>query len=117
MRITHFPTPWDELRSSQRVRFYTVLSSGHIASLNKLEGAGINTYNLGTGNGTTVLELICAFERVNGIKLNYEFTDRRDGDLEVVYANSEKALREIGWEAHYTVDDMCRHGYNFIKKL
>ncbi len=54
---------------------------------------------------------------MNGIKLNYEFVDRRDGDLAVVYANSEKALREIGWEAHYTVDDMCRHGYNFIKKL
>ena len=93
------------------------LASGHIASLNKLEGAGINIYNLGTGNGTTVLELICAFERVNHIKLNYEFVDRREGDLEVVFANSEKALREIGWEAHYTVDDMCRHGYNFIKKL
>jgi len=93
------------------------LARGHIASLKKLDGSGINTYNLGTGKGTTVLELINTFERVNGIKLNYEFTERRDGDLAVVYANAEKALREIGWEAHYTVDDMCRHGYNFIKNL
>lgn len=93
------------------------LARGHIASLNKLDGAGINTYNLGTGNGTTVSELIGAFERVNDIKLNYEFVDRRDGDLAVVYANAEKALREIGWEATYSVDDMCRHGYNFIKNL
>jgi UDP-glucose 4-epimerase len=93
------------------------LARGHIASLKKLDGSGINTYNLGTGNGTTVLELIGAFEHVNGIKLNYEFSERRDGDLAVVFANSEKALREIGWEAHYTVDDMCQHGYNFIKNL
>jgi UDP-glucose 4-epimerase len=85
--------------------------------LKKLDGSGINTYNLGTGNGTTVLELIGAFEHVNGIKLNYEFTNRRDGDLAVVFANAEKALLEIGWEAHYTVDDMCQHGYNFIKNL
>jgi UDP-glucose 4-epimerase len=93
------------------------LARGHIASLNKLEGSGINTYNLGTGNGTTVLELICAFERINDIKLNYEFSERRDGDLAAVYANAENALREIGWEATYSVDDMCRHGYNFIKNL
>jgi len=93
------------------------LARGHIASLKKLDGSGINTYNLGTGKGTTVLELIGAFERVNDIKLNYEFTERRDGDLAVVFANTEKALCEIGWEAHYTVDDMCRHGYNFIKNL
>jgi UDP-glucose 4-epimerase len=57
------------------------LARGHIASLKKLDGSGINTYNLGTGKGTTVLELIGAFERVNHIKLNYEFVDRRDGDL------------------------------------
>lgn len=93
------------------------LAQGHIASLHKLQSTGINVYNLGTGNGTTVLELISAFERVNGIKLNYEITGRREGDLAVVYANSEKALREIGWKATHSVDDMCRHGYNFIRNL
>ena len=93
------------------------LARGHIASLDKLNGTGMNVYNLGTGNGTTVLELICAFQRVNGIKLNYEFTQRRDGDLAIVYANSEKAFREIGWKAMHSIDDMCRDGYNFIKKM
>ena len=93
------------------------LARGHISSLNKLDESGMNIYNLGTGKGTTVLELINTFEKVNDVKLNYEFSERRDGDLAVVYANSEKAFLELGWESTYTVDDMCRHGYNFIKNL
>jgi len=93
------------------------LARGHILSLNKLEASGMNIYNLGTGKGTSVLELITTFEKVNNIKLNYEFSQRRNGDLSVVYANAEKALRELGWESKYSIEDMCQHGYNFIKKL
>ena len=93
------------------------LAKGHISSLNKLENSSINIYNLGTGKGTTVLELINTFEKINNIKIKYDISQRRDGDLEVVYANSEKAFNELGWKSTYTVEDMCRHGYNFIKNL
>lgn len=93
------------------------LARGHIASFRKLEESGMNIYNLGTGKGTTVLELINTFERVNGIKLNYEFSERREGDLAVVYANTDVAFNELGWKSTYTIEDMCQQGYNFIKNL
>jgi UDP-glucose 4-epimerase len=93
------------------------LARGHIASFRKLEESGMNIYNLGTGKGTTVLELINTFAKVNNICLNYEFSERREGDLAVVYANTDAAFNELGWKSTYTVEDMCQHGYNFIKNL
>lgn len=93
------------------------LARGHIASFRKLEESGMNIYNLGTGKGTTVLELINTFAKVNNIMLNYEFYQRREGDLAVVYANTDAAFNELGWKSTYTIEDMCQHGYNFIKNL
>jgi UDP-glucose 4-epimerase len=101
------------------------LAKGHILSLHKIStnssfiyGKKINNlhiYNLGTGKGTSILELINTFENVNSISLKYKFVQRREGDLSIVYANTEKAYKELGWTCQYTIEDMCRHGYNFIK--
>jgi UDP-glucose 4-epimerase len=91
------------------------LADGHIAALNLPKG--IHIYNLGTGKGSTVLEVIKTFEEVNKIKLNYEFTERRSGDLAESYANTNKALKELGWKANLTLEDMCKDGLNFIKSF
>jgi UDP-glucose 4-epimerase len=93
------------------------LAKGHILSLQKLntDPNNIYVYNLGTGKGTSVLELINTFESVNHISLKYKFIQRREGDLSIVYANTEKAYKELGWKCQYTIEDMCRDGYNFIK--
>ena len=93
------------------------LAKGHILSLQKLntDPNNIYVYNLGTGKGTSVLELINTFENVNNISLKYKFVQRREGDLSTVYANTEKAYKELGWKCQYTTEDMCRDGYNFIK--
>ena len=91
------------------------LARGHISSMNKLKESNIHIYNLGSGKGTSVLELINTFEKVNNISLQYKFVERREGDLSIVYANVDKAFNDFGWKCQYTIDDMCRHGYNFIK--
>ena len=93
------------------------LAKGHILSLQKIntDPNNIYVYNLGTGKGTSVLELINTFENVNNISLKYKFVQRREGDLSIVYANTEKAYKELGWKCQYTIEDMCRDGYNFIK--
>jgi UDP-glucose 4-epimerase len=91
------------------------LARGHIKALLLLDNSNTNIhiYNLGTGKGTSVLELIQSFEKVNKIKLNYKFVSRRDGDLPIVYAKTNKSLDELDWKCEYTIDDMCKHGYNF----
>ena len=77
---------------------------------------GINIYNIGTGKGTSVFELINTFEKVNNIVVPIRIQKRRDGDLPVVYCNATKAKEELGWQANRTVEDMCRDGWNFIQK-
>ncbi|GAB4820615.1 hypothetical protein N2152v2_007661 [Parachlorella kessleri] len=86
------------------------LAEGHVAALRKLEATpelGCVPYNLGTGTGTTVLEMVHAFEAASGLKVNTNITDRRPGDAQAVWAATETAERELGWKAKLTVKEMC----------
>lgn len=91
------------------------LARGHVLAIEK--GLhGLNYYNLGTGKGTSVLELVNAFEKVNGIKVNKKIVARRPGDIDACFANTKKAYEELGFETLYDIDDMCRDAYNFVIK-
>jgi len=92
------------------------LARGHLLAVNRMnEINGFEPINLGTGKGTSVLELITTFEKVNDIKLNYTFGIRRQGDLPIVYAETDKAKRLLGFECYKNLDDICIDSYNFIK--
>jgi UDP-glucose 4-epimerase len=92
------------------------LAKGHLASLKVIKDKlGLKIYNLGTGKGTSVLELVKAFEKVNGIKIPYVIGPRRDGDIDENYANCDKALKEINWEAKLTIEDCCRDAWKWQK--
>lgn len=93
------------------------LAQGHVATLRRLEdNPGLVVYNLGTGKGTSVLELVHAFEKANGVKIPYVIEERRDGDVAENFANVDKAKEELHWVAKYDVVDACRDAYNFQKK-
>ncbi len=93
------------------------LADGHLKALNFAEkNQGVEVFNLGTSRGTSVLELVAAFEKVNGVKVNYKIAPRRDGDIAECYADNEKATSVLGWSAKYGIEDMCRDGWNYIKK-
>lgn len=77
----------------------------------------LSTFNLGTGNGTSVLELIKTFEKVNGIKVNFEITPRRSGDVEAIYANCDLATQELGWTAELNLESMLSSAWNFQQKI
>lgn len=92
------------------------LAAGHIKALEKLDRIqGAEAYNLGTGKGSSVLEVVHAFEKASGKKVNYKIAPRRPGDIAECYADVSKAKTELGWEAKYSLDDMCRDNWNFIK--
>ena len=91
------------------------LARGHVLAL-KNRNNGIRYYNLGTGHGTSVLELVNTFEEVNGIKVNKKIVDRRPGDIDACYASTDKAFEELGFKAEYDIKDMCRDSYNFVLK-
>lgn len=91
------------------------LAKGHVLALINKE-SGIKVYNLGTGCGTSVLELVNTFEEVNNIKVNYQITERRPGDIDACFASIEKAQKELGFKPEYDIKDMCLDSYNFIKK-
>lgn len=91
------------------------LAAGHIAVLNHMNDAGIKVYNLGTGVGYSVFDLINAFERATGVKVPYRVTDRRPGDIAECWSDPAKAERELGWRAKRTLDDMCRSAWEFEK--
>lgn len=90
------------------------LAEGHVAAIEKL-AEGVNIYNLGTGNGTSVLQLVHAFEETNNIKVPYEIADRRPGDIAEFYADTSKAERELGWKAKKGIVEMCRDAWKFEK--
>ncbi len=89
------------------------LAAGHYAALKALDKEGVSIYNLGTGNGCSVLDIVNAFERVNGIKIPYQIVERRPGDIAECYADASKAEFELGWKANLTLDEMCASAWNF----
>ena len=90
------------------------LAEGHVAAIEKLT-EGVHIYNLGTGQGTSVLQLIHAFEDVNNIIVPYEIVGRRPGDIASCYADASKAERELGWKVKRGIKEMCRDAWRFEK--
>ena len=93
------------------------LAKGHLKALEYAEThTGAEAFNLGTGRAVSVLELVHAFEKVNGVKVHHVIGPRRDGDLAKCWADTTKAKDVLGWTAEKTVEDMCRDTWNFVKK-
>jgi len=90
------------------------LAEGHVAALKKAP-AGVSVYNLGSGVGTSVLQLVAAFERVNSVKIARRMAPRRHGDIAACWADAGKAERELGWKTRRTIEDMCRDAWRFEK--
>ncbi|MBR6846670.1 MAG: UDP-glucose 4-epimerase GalE [Bacteroidales bacterium] len=90
------------------------LARGHVAALKAIERkCGIAIYNLGTGQGYSVLDVVKTFEKVNGIKIPYSIKPRRAGDIATCYSNPAKAEKELGWKAQYGLEEMCRDSWNW----
>ena len=93
------------------------LSKGHLKALDKIrKEAGVKIYNLGTGNGYSVLELVKNFEKVNNVKVNYKIGPRRPGDIPACYADPRKAEKELGWKAEKGIEEMLKDSWNFVNK-
>ncbi len=93
------------------------LADGHVKALKKIdENCGVKVYNLGTGNGYSVLDVLHAFEKACGHEIKYEIKPRRAGDISTCYADSKKAHDELGWEAKYGIDEMCADSWNWQSK-
>ena len=109
-----YPTPDG---TCQRDYLHVVdLAVGHLKALEYAQKSdGVEAFNLGTGNGVSVLELVQAFEKANNMKLPYVIGPRRDGDLPAFWADATKAKNILGWEAVHTVEDMCRSAWEFAK--
>lgn len=90
------------------------LANGHVKALEKLnQNPGLITYNLGTGNGYSVLQLIEAVKKASGRDIPYKFAERREGDIATCYADPSKARAELGWEAKYELDEMCEDSWRW----
>ena len=93
------------------------LAKGHVKALKAIEeNCGVSVYNLGTGRGYSVLEVVHAFEEVSGVNIPYVIEERRPGDIAVCYSDPGKAKRELGWKAELDIYDMCRDSWNWQKK-
>lgn len=94
------------------------LALGHVKAYEKIKSEeGLLVYNLGTGKGYSVLTVAKTFEKANDVKINYEIAPRRDGDVAIVYADTKKAERELGFKANFDLEDMCRDSWSFYKNL
>lgn len=92
------------------------LAKGHVKVLDSIEGqCGLEIFNLGTGVGYSVLDVVKSFEKVNDVKIAYEIKERRAGDIAVCYSDPGKAQRVLGWKAEYGIEDMCRDSWNWQK--
>ncbi|MED2127806.1 GDP-mannose 4,6-dehydratase, partial [Bacillus thuringiensis] len=90
------------------------LANGHVKALEKvMSTTGVDAYNLGTGMGYSVLEMVEAFEKVSGKKVPYKITERRPGDVAVCFADASKAKRELGWEATRGLEEMCADSWKW----
>ena len=91
------------------------LARAHVCAVNKIFDMESNyeIYNIGTGNGTSVLEIVNTFKKINNVKLPYEFKPKREGDIDIVYCESTKANNELNWKAELNIEDICRDTYNF----
>ncbi len=92
------------------------LARGHVNAIDKVTSTtGVNIYNLGTGNGYSVLDIVKAFEAANDIKIPYQIKPRRAGDIATCYADPSKAAKELGWKAELDLKKMCEDSWNFAK--
>ena len=92
------------------------LAKGHVLALKKIEeNAGLKIYNLGTGVGYSVLDIVKNFEEATGVKIPYVIGERRPGDIATCYASAEKAYKELGWKAQYGIKEMCEDSWRFQK--
>ncbi len=92
------------------------LASAHVAALQAIQrNCGLVVYNIGTGRGYSVLDVVKAFEKVNNVNVPYSIKPRRPGDIATCYCNPAKAKAELGWEAQYDIEDMCRDSWNWQK--
>ncbi|MBR2704767.1 MAG: UDP-glucose 4-epimerase GalE [Clostridia bacterium] len=93
------------------------LAKGHVKALEKIdkENQGLYIYNLGTGTGYSVLDMVKAFENATGKEVKYKITGRRAGDIATCYADPKKAEEELGWVAEKTLEDMCKDSWNYIQ--
>ena len=93
------------------------LAKGHIKAIEKIaKDQGLDAYNLGTGNGYSVLELVNTFKKVNNIDVPYKIVERRSGDIDACYASTDKAKEILGWTAELGIEQMCKDAYNYVLK-
>lgn len=93
------------------------LAKGHVNAVEAImQKSGVSIYNLGTGIGYSVLDIVKAFEKANGITIPYQIQGRRAGDIAVCYANAQKAYEELGWKAEYDLERMCKDAWHFVQK-
>ena len=94
------------------------LAKGHVKAIEKvLNEKGCDAYNLGTGKGYSVLDLLNTFIKVNNAKVPYEIKERRPGDIDACYADPTYAYEKLGWKAEKNIEEMCTDAYNFVKKV
>lgn len=94
------------------------LAKGHIKAIEKvLSEERLDCYNLGTGNGYSVLDIVNTFMKVNNVDVNYKIVDRRPGDIDACYADPSYAKEKLNWEAELGIDEMCKDAYNYVKKF
>lgn len=93
------------------------LAKAHLKAIERAEKrTGVEYFNVGTGTGYSVLDIVKAYEAATGVKINYKIVDRRPGDIDECYADSTKAYELLGWKAEYNIEDMCRDSYNWQSK-
>ncbi len=93
------------------------LAKGHIKAIEKvMKDTGVDAYNLGTGRGYSVLEIVNTFKDVNNVDVPYKIVDRRPGDIDACYASIDKAYEKLHWKADLEIDEMCKDSYNYVKK-
>ena len=93
------------------------LAKAHLKAIERAEKrTGVEYFNVGTGTGYSVLDIVKAYEAATGAKVNYKIVDRRPGDIDECYADPTKAYELLGWKAEYNIEDMCRDSYNWQSK-